>query len=86
MRTFHQGDIVKHFKRELASKQEKDENKYFYKILDFAQHTETGEKLVIYQALYYPFIIYARPEWMFMSKVDKEKYPQIKQEYRFEKI
>lgn len=76
------GDIVQHFKREWVSK---ETSEYLYKILAFAQHTENGEKLVIYQALYAPFKICARPYQMFMSEVDREKYPDIKQKYRFEK-
>ena len=59
---------------------------YLYKILAFAEHTETGEKLVVYQALYAPFKICARPYAMFMSEVDREKYPAIKQKYRFEVV
>ena len=43
------GDIVRHFKREWVSA---ETSEYLYKVLAFAQHTETGEKLVIYQALY----------------------------------
>ena len=77
------GDIVRHFKREWVSD---ETSEYLYKVLAFAQHTETGEKLVIYQALYAPFKICARPYAMFMSEVDREKYPDIKQQYRFEKV
>ena len=77
------GDIVRHFKREWVSP---DTSEYLYKVLAFAQHTETGEQLVIYQALYAPFKVCARPYAMFMSEVDREKYPDIRQKYRFEKV
>ena len=77
------GDIVQHFKREWVSS---DTSEYLYKVLAFAQHTETGERLVIYQALYSPFKVCARPYAMFMSEVDREKYPDVKQQYRFEKV
>ena len=77
------GDIVRHFKREWVSE---TTSEYLYKILAFASHTETGERLVIYQGLYPPFKICARPYDMFMRKVDKKKYPNSKQQYRFEKF
>ena len=77
------GDIVQHFKREWVSA---DTSEYLYKVLAFARHTETGERLVIYQALYAPFKVCARPYAMFMSEVDREKYPDIRQKYRFEKV
>ncbi len=77
------GDIVQHFKREWVSS---DTSEYLYKVLEFAQHTETGERLVIYQALYAPFKVCARPYAMFMSEVDRKKYPDIRQKYRFEKV
>ena len=86
------GDIVQHFKIEWVSA---DTSEYLYKVLAFAQHTETGERLVIYQALerlviyqalYAPFKVCARPYAMFMSEVDREKYPDIRQKYRFEKV
>ena len=82
-REFKSGDIVSHFKRETV---DQNTTKYLYRIITIAEHTETREKLVIYEALYEPFEIYARPYDMFTSLVDKEKYPNIKQEYRFEKV
>lgn len=77
------GDIVRHFKREWVSAQTSE---YLYKVLAFAQHTETGERLVVYQGLYAPFKICARPYEMFMSEVDRQKYPEIRQKYRFERV
>ena len=84
------GDVVQHFKRELL--EDKSSTEYLYLILHIAEHSETGEKLVIYRALYRNgenstnYKICARPYDMFMSEVDREKYPNIKQKYRFEKI
>lgn len=80
---FKIGDIVQHFKRENVNP---ETSEYLYKILAFASHTETGEKLVIYQALYPPYKTCARPYEMFISEVDREKYPDAKQKYRFEVV
>lgn len=78
---FKIGDIVRHFK-----KTDESNSEYLYKILAFASHTETGEKLVIYQALYDPFKTCARPYDMFISEVDRIKYPDVNQKYRFEVV
>lgn len=85
------GDIVQHFKRETVDFSTGiDKNLYLYKIMAVAEHTETKEKMVVYQALYdndkmgIHFGVYVRPYDMFMSEVDHVKYPNIKQKYRFE--
>ena len=90
---FKKGDIVRHFKRETVSKNELKEepNMYLYEIIGTARHTETSEELMIYKPLYYTDcikgVLYAaKPLSMFTSEVDHEKYPNIKQKYRFEKV
>ena len=77
------GDVVRHFKREYVTP---ESSEYLYRVITFARHTETDEELVIYQAMYPPFKTCARPYEMFMSRVDREKYPDAAQEYRFEVV
>ncbi len=57
-----------------------------YKVLLIARDSETLEDVVVYEALHGDHIIWARPYSLFTSLVDKEKYPNADQKYRFEQV
>ncbi len=64
--------IYKHFKGDL------------YILEDIIYHSETKEKMIAYRALYGDNRLWCRPYDMFFEEVDHEKYPDVKQKYRFE--
>jgi len=68
------GDIVRHFKGKR------------YEIICFAKDSETLETMVVYRALYGEGGVWVRPKEMFFSPVDKAKYPDAAQTYRFERV
>lgn len=81
------GTVVQHFKRGMLTEDMRaGSTQYLYEILGVAHHTETGEQLVIYRALYGEGRICARPLDMFLSETDREKYPEATQKYRFEPV
>ncbi len=66
------GEVYRHFKGN------------DYRIVTLAEDTETGETLVIYQALYGEGKIFARELHLFLETIDKNRYPGATQEHRFE--
>lgn len=72
MREIKTGTVYRHFKDKR------------YLVLHIALHSETGEQMVVYQQLYGEGLVYVRPYEMFASEVDRNKYPDVKQTYRFE--
>lgn len=83
---FDPGDIVQHFKREFLTEEERSGNVYLYEIVGVAIHSETREQMMVYKPLYDDGGLYVRPLEMFQSEVDHEKYPNVKQKYRFELV
>ena len=66
------GGIYRHFKGD------------YYLVEALANDSETKRPVVVYRALYGDNGLWVRDLEMFTSLVDKEKYPNSKQKYRFE--
>lgn len=68
------GEFYRHFKNRL------------YQIIAVAYDAETEQQAVVYQALYGDYRVWVRPLENFLSRTDREKYPEASQEWRFERI
>lgn len=82
------GSVVAHFKREALPPEElaAGSTRYLYRFLGVARHSETQEPLALYEALYPPFGLWARPLAMFAGEVDRARYPEARQRWRFEEV
>lgn len=74
MRNLEIGKVYRHFKGN------------FYRVEDVATHSETGETYVVYRQMYGERELWIRPKDMFLEEVDRKKYPEVTQRYRFELI
>ena len=72
MRKIKEKGIYKHFKGD------------YYLVEEIAKDSETKEPVVVYRRLYGEGDLWVRPLEMFLIEVDHEKYPNVKQKYRFE--
>ena len=72
MQTIQIGRIYRHFKGD------------YYLVEAVARDSETNADMVIYRKLYGDGGLWVRPLSMFLSKVDRDKYPEVSQEYRFQ--
>lgn len=74
MRELEIGKIYRHFKGNL------------YRVEAVAKHSETNEPYVVYRGMYGDAPLWIRPLSMFLEEVPREKYPDVPQKYRFEKV
>lgn len=85
---FKEGDIIRHFKRDIVTSEERQKNMYLYKVLAVGMHTETKERMLVYQALYFPFGVFVRPLEMatevVRGKAEYAMYGDMIQEHRLE--
>lgn len=74
------------YKDEMVGKSYRHFKGGIYIVVDIAVHSESEDCMVIYKSADNPSLVWARPINMFLSEVDKEKYPEVEQRLRFEEL
>lgn len=78
--------VAEHYKEQMVGETYRHLKGGIYIVTDIAVHSETEGLIVIYKTFDSPSLTWARPLSMFLSEVDKNKYPDVRQEYRFEQL
>ena len=79
-------ETAQFYKEKMAGKRYRHFKGGIYIVTDIAVHSETEKLMVVYKSFNEPTLTWVRPLDMFVSEVDKEKYPEVKQEMRFEEL
>lgn len=79
-------EVAQEYKEKMVGKRYIHFKGGIYIVTDIAVHSESASLMVIYKSFDKPSLTWARPLSMFLSEVDRNKYPNVKQEYRFEQL
>ena len=77
---------AEHYRAEMVGKRYRHFKGGIYIVTDIAVNTETEGVMVVYKDIENPSLVWARPMRIFLSEVDKNKYPDVKQERKFEEL
>lgn len=79
-------EMAEIYKEKIKGKKYRHFKGGLYEVIDIAIHSENAELIVVYKSYDNPSLVWARPLNMFMSEVDRDKYPDVKQKMRFELV
>lgn len=79
-------ELTESYREKMKGKKYRHFKGGLYEVIDIAIHSENEEQIVIYKSCDNPSFIWARPLNMFISEVDRDKYPDVKQKMRFELV
>ena len=82
----HSQELAQEYKEKMVGKRYRHFKGGIYIVTDIAVHSESASLMVIYKSFDNPSLTWARPLTMFESEVDRRKYPNVEQKYRFEQL